>query len=199
MFTQPDVLASTSGRLDVTLVAAPSKVAFGSGKRFAYTYNGSTPGPTLRVRPGDVLSITLVNDLGETTNLHTHGLHVSPSGQADNVFISIPNGGRHTYVYEIPADHRSGTFWYHPHMHELVAPQVFGGLAGAIVVEDALDQLPELATATERVLVVSDPAIGDSSSVVNCLDDGTDARPRGRCCGRQRCRRAHDRRAGGHA
>ena len=61
MFTQPDVLASTSGRLDVTLVAAPSKVAFGAGKRFAYTYNGSTPGPTLRVRPGDVLSITLVN------------------------------------------------------------------------------------------------------------------------------------------
>ena len=166
-FSQPDVLASAGGRLAVTLVAAPSKVAFGSGKRFAYTYNGTTPGPTLRVRPGDVLSITLVNRLGETTNLHTHGLHVSPSGQADNVFIAIPNGGRHTYVYEIPSDHRSGTFWYHPHMHEMVAPQVFGGLAGAIIVEDALDQLPELATATERILVLSDPAIGNSSSILN--------------------------------
>ena len=142
MFTQPDVLASTSGRLDVTLVAAPSKVAFGAGKRFAYTYNGTTPGPTLRVRPGDVLSITLVNRLGEATNLHTHGLHVSPSGHADNVFVSIPDGDHHTYRYQIPPDHRSGMFWYHPHIHGMVAPQVFGGLAGAIIVEDALDLLP---------------------------------------------------------
>ncbi len=166
-FTQPEVLSSVGGRLDVKLVAAPSKVAFGAGKRFAYTYNGTTPGPTLRVRPGDVLSVTLENRLGETTNLHTHGLHVSPSGRADNVFISIPDGGRHTYVYEIPPDHRSGTFWYHPHMHEMVAPQVFGGLAGAIVVGDAIDQLPELAAATERVLVVSDPAIGSSASILD--------------------------------
>ena len=166
-FAQPQELVSANGRLDVELVAAPSNVPFGTGKRFAYTYNGTTPGPTLRVRPGDVLSITLVNRLGEATNLHTHGLHVSPSGHADNVFVSVPNGGRHTYIYEIPADHRSGTFWYHPHMHEMVAPQVFGGLAGVIVVEDALDELPELAAATERVLVVSDPAIGNSASVLN--------------------------------
>ena len=80
-FTQPEVLESAGGRLAVTLVAAPSQVAFGSGKRFAYTYNGTTPGPTLRVRPGDALSITVVNRLGESTNLHTHGLHVSPSGR----------------------------------------------------------------------------------------------------------------------
>jgi FtsP/CotA-like multicopper oxidase with cupredoxin domain len=166
-FVEPDVLTSAGGRLDLTLVAAPSKVAFGSGRRFAYTYNGSTPGPTLRVRPGDVVTLRLVNRLGEATNLHTHGLHVSPSGKADNVFITIPDGGRHTYTYEIPADHRSGTFWYHPHLHGTVAAQVFGGLAGAIVVEDQLDELGWLAAATERVLVLSDPAIGTSSGVVD--------------------------------
>jgi FtsP/CotA-like multicopper oxidase with cupredoxin domain len=166
-FVQPEVLASSGGRLAVKLVAEPAKVPYRSGRRFAYTFNGSTPGPTLRVRPGDRLTITLVNRLGETTNLHTHGLHVSPSGRADNVFVSIPDGGRRTYVYDIPADHKSGTFWYHPHMHGIVAPQVSGGLAGAIVVEDAIDELPELAAATERVLVLSDPAIGSSSNVLD--------------------------------
>jgi FtsP/CotA-like multicopper oxidase with cupredoxin domain len=165
--TQPTVLTSENGRLDVELVARSAKVPFGSGTRFAYTYNGSTPGPTLRVRPGDVLSITLENRLGEMTNLHTHGLHVSPSGSADNIFVSVPDRGRRTYTYEIPPDHRSGTFWYHPHMHGTVARQVFGGLFGAIVVEDAIDAIPELAGATERLLVLSDPVIGSSSDVLD--------------------------------
>src|SRR5262245_22083926 len=43
----------------------------------AWTYNGSYVGPTLRANPGDLLDITTVNQLGEPTNLHTHGLHVS--------------------------------------------------------------------------------------------------------------------------
>ncbi len=176
-FVQPRELVSANGRLDVELVAAASQVPFGNGKRFAYTYNGTTPGPTLRVRPGDVLTVTLVNRLGETTNLHTHGLHVSPSGHADDVFVSVPDRSRRTYTYDIPSDHRSGTFWYHPHMHEMVAPQVFGGLAGAIVVADALDDLPELAGVTERVLVLSDPPVGTSSSV---LDVSMMERMRGR-------------------
>jgi FtsP/CotA-like multicopper oxidase with cupredoxin domain len=166
-FTQPEVLTSANGRLDIELVAAPAKVPFGPGTRFAYTYNGTTPGPTLRVRPGDVLSITLENRLGETTNLHTHGLHVSPSGVADNIFVSVPDHDRRTYTYEIPADHRSGTFWYHPHRHGTVARQVFGGLAGVIVVEDTIDAAPELVGATERLLVLSDPVIGSSSAVLD--------------------------------
>jgi FtsP/CotA-like multicopper oxidase with cupredoxin domain len=166
-FSQPDVLTSSNGRLDVELVAAPTKVAFGFGTRFAYTYNGTTPGPTLRVRPGDVLSITLENRLGEMTNLHTHGLHVSPSGAADNIFVSVPDRGRRVYRYQIPADHRSGTFWYHPHMHGTVARQVFAGLAGAIIVVDGIDDAPALAGATERLLVLSDPAIGSSPALLD--------------------------------
>jgi FtsP/CotA-like multicopper oxidase with cupredoxin domain len=123
-FGDPKVVRSANGRLDVKLVAAPRRVRFGNGTRWAYTYGGTTPGPTLRVRPGDVLSITLENRLGEPTNLHTHGLHVSPSGSGDNVFVSIPDGGRRTYTYEIPASHRSGTFWLPP------APARAGGAAG---------------------------------------------------------------------
>ena len=165
-FAQPDVLASENGRLEVNLRAAAATVPYGGASRWALTYNGSTPGPTLRVRPGDELTIVLENGLDAPTNLHTHGLHVSPEGDSDNVFVMVEPGDTHTYRYQIPADHPSGTFWYHPHHHGQVANQVFGGLAGAIIIEDAIDQLPALAAASTRVLVLADPNIGDSAAVL---------------------------------
>lgn len=166
-FAEPAELTSRDGRLEVTLTASATAVPYGSGTRWALTYNGSTPGPTLRVRPGDELVVTLDNRFDATTNLHTHGLHVSPEGDSDNVFVMVEPGQSHTYRYRIPTDHPSGTFWYHPHHHGQVAPQLSGGLAGAIIVEDHLDQLPALAGATSRLLVLSDPTIGDTASVLD--------------------------------
>jgi len=161
-FGEPVVLRSRDGRLDVRLVAEGRTVRTGGERRFAYTYNRSTPGPTLRVRAGDVLTVTVVNRLDEPTNLHTHGLHVSPSGASDDVFRSIAPGASRRYVYELPADHPSGLFWYHPHHHGTVARQVFGGLAGAIVVEDELDDAAPLRATTERLLVLADPPLAAS-------------------------------------
>ena len=164
-FSEPEVLRSVGGRLDVTLAAAATTVAFGDGRRDALTYNGSTPGPTLRLRPGDVLTVTLVNRLDEPTNLHTHGLHVSPSGDADNIFVTIAPDEQHRYRYEVPADHRSRLFWYHPHHHGTVAAQVFRGLAGAIVITDDLDTVPEIAESRERLMVIADPAVNGTNGV----------------------------------
>jgi FtsP/CotA-like multicopper oxidase with cupredoxin domain len=164
---QPTVLSSTNGRLEVPLKAEAGTVPYGDGTRFAYTYNGSSPGPTLRVRPGDTLVITLENHLDEPTNLHTHGLHVSPEGDSDNVFVQVDPGQSHTYTYVLPSDHRSSLCWYHPHHHGMVAPQLGGGLFGGIIIDDAIDQLPELAASTERILVLSDPKVGDSPSVLD--------------------------------
>ena len=114
-----------------------------------------------------MLTIELDNQLDTATNLHTHGLHVSPEGDSDDPFVMVGPGQRHTYRYQIPTDHPSGTFWYHPHHHGEVAPQVFGGMAGAIIIEDDLDLLPELVGATPRLMVLADPDIGDSSSVLD--------------------------------
>ncbi len=166
-FAQPSEVTSQDGHLEVALIAASANVAYAGGTRWALTYHGSTPGPTLRVRPGDVLTVTLENHLDTPTNLHTHGLHVSPEGDSDNIFVMVDPGQRHTYRYQIPADHPSGTFWYHPHHHGEVARQVFGGMAGVIIVEDAVDRLPEFASATSRVLVLADPNIGDTASVLD--------------------------------
>ena len=166
-FVEPEILTSERGLLEVTLRAAPTEVPWRDATRYAYTYNGSTPGPTLRVRPGDRLVVHLENRLGDDTNLHTHGLHVSPEGDADNIFIRVPPGQSRTYTYDIPQDHRSGLFWYHPHAHGTVAEQVAAGLAGAIIVADDIDDLPEIAASSERLWVLSDPPIGNGPDIVD--------------------------------
>ncbi len=158
---QPNVIRSANGVLDVTLAAGPSPVVIGGTTVNALTYNGSLPGPTLVVRPGDTLAVTLTNTLTEPTNVHTHGLHVSPEGSSDNVFRRIDPGATAEYRYDIPVDHPSGLFWYHPHHHGMAAQQVFGGLYGAIIVDDTTP----LPATTERVLIVSDLTFDASGTV----------------------------------
>ena len=159
---EPATLASRAGILEVALTAAPGAVVAGR-RTTALGYNGTTPGPTLRVAPGDVLRLTLANGLDQTTNLHTHGLHVSPEGNGDNVFRMVEPGERATYEYVVPADHPTGTFWYHPHHHGTVADQVFGGLFGALVVSAPSDS--EAGAVRERVLVLSDTTLTSDGAV----------------------------------
>jgi FtsP/CotA-like multicopper oxidase with cupredoxin domain len=126
------VRASQNGLLETRFQALPD-LSEGLGKM---SYEGSIPGPTLRVRPRDRLKIQFVNNLGgRDTNLHVHGLHVSPSGNSDNVFIHVEDGDTFAYEYQIPSDHPAGIYWYHPHVHGLSREQVDGGLAGAIIIE----------------------------------------------------------------
>lgn len=68
------------------------------------------------------------------TNLHTHGLWVNPAGNGDNVLLSIDPGVKFQYEYNVPADHPSGTFWYHTHRHGSTALQVSSGMAGALII-----------------------------------------------------------------
>ena len=109
--------------------------------------------PTINLRPGDTFRLTLKNELPaddpscpgsdniniphcfNITNMHTHGVWVSPAGNSDNVLLSIPpGGGEFTYEYNIPSDHPAGTFWYHPHMHGSTALQVSSGMTGALII-----------------------------------------------------------------
>ena len=158
---EPDVHRSAAGVLDVALTAAASTKTIGGRAARVLAYNGTLPGPTLAVRPGDELRIEFANQLSATTNLHTHGLHVSPDGESDNVFRRIDAGESARYRIQIPADHPPGTHWYHPHHHGTAAEQVFAGLYGAILVDDpeARDSL------TERLLVISDISLAGSGDV----------------------------------
>lgn len=164
----PQELRSEAGRLDVTLNVEYENVTIGRNEVRLRTYNGEPVGPTLRVKAGDTLNITLNNRLPvepstghptnghhewNTTNLHFHGLHVAPQGpspdeESDNVLISIPPSdpfdpaiSSKSYKVRIPADHVAGTFWYHAHRHGSTTAQVASGLAGALIVERDDSQL----------------------------------------------------------
>jgi FtsP/CotA-like multicopper oxidase with cupredoxin domain len=150
------------------------------------TYNGKVPGPTFRLKPGDKLEFKITNDLPpnqpapppydeiddchmlmalnvpgcfNTTNLHTHGLHVSPKTQgpdiktgisSDDVLVRIPPKNdsldddgwpsERQYCVWLPQFHAPGTHWYHAHVHGSTALQVVSGLAGALIVEEPEDQ-----------------------------------------------------------
>lgn len=153
-FQEPREYASKDAFLAVKLEAQPASAA-GQGRM---AYEGSIPGPTLRVRPGDNLKIALVNSLEEEqTNLHVHGFHVSPRANSDNVFVHVMRGQTFNYEYQIPEDHAPGTYWYHPHTHGHSNAQVQAGLAGAIIIEGGLDELPGIKGKTDRVFVLQGP------------------------------------------
>lgn len=110
-------------------------------------YNGSIPGPTFHVYPGDRIEIDLINNLNESTNLHFHGLHVSPMNNSDgsasdNIFLNVEPGKTQKYILNIPKDHSPGSNWYHSHFHQLSYGQVSAGLSGMFIVEGLEKLLP---------------------------------------------------------
>jgi FtsP/CotA-like multicopper oxidase with cupredoxin domain len=123
---QPHSYHSLNGLLNVTLRVSTGRATAGPLSFNSRLYNGHNPGPTLRVSPGDRLVIHLQNDLekdvpghpvmntyrySNTTNLHTHGMHVSPKAPADDMFLRVKPGSTAILDYHLPLDHRSGTFW----------------------------------------------------------------------------------------
>jgi FtsP/CotA-like multicopper oxidase with cupredoxin domain len=156
-FPQPQMCRSSHGLLRTTLHACigtnelvdqfPPNPTRGA---HTPTFEGTIPGPTLSVKPGDKLSILLINDLPAnpkrqrkgffphdpyTLNLHTHGLEVSPLGISDNIFREMKPGTAHQISVDIPDDHPTGTFWYHPHKHGSVTFQFVGGMAGFLLIK----------------------------------------------------------------
>ncbi|MFV3130476.1 multicopper oxidase family protein [Niveispirillum sp. KHB5.9] len=114
--------------------------------------------PTILMEPGQTVRISLMNRLPleptcnidpstgkpydtnaphcpNNTNLHSHGLWVSPTGNSDNVLLNIEPTVDFQYEYNVPEDHPAGTFWYHPHKHGSTSMQVGSGMAGALVIE----------------------------------------------------------------
>lgn len=153
---QSQLYKSSNGLLELDLEASLRPVSLGNQQAYLMSYNGQVPGPRLEAKPRDTVRIHFTNNLEQPTNLHYHGLHVSPVGNADNALLSISAGERLTYEFPLPQNHPAGTFWYHPHHHGHVAEQVFGGLAGLLIVRGELDAIPEIQAAQEEFLVLQD-------------------------------------------
>lgn len=120
----------------VELVARSGTITVPGGRPVVgYTVNGTSPGPTIRARQGDLVEVTLVNEsVSGGTTLHWHGMDVpnAADGVAGVTQEAVPVGGR--YVYRFVAED-AGTYWYHA--HQLSHEQVERGLFGAVVVEPA--------------------------------------------------------------
>jgi FtsP/CotA-like multicopper oxidase with cupredoxin domain len=159
--------------LPVTLTAQRSTIRIGGKQAEAEVYDGSYAPPTLRVHPGDVIRLRLVNQLDQPTNLHTHGLHVSPAGNSDNVFLTVAPGHSQDFEFRIPANHPSGLFWYHPHTHGFSNEQVRNGMSGALIVEGLLDSFPALHGIKERVLLLKDIQLEDGKVANRGIGDHT--------------------------
>ncbi len=155
-FREPPVVASRAGVLRVSLRPASSTVSVGGQRAMLVAYNGLYIPPTLRVHPGDTIRLRLTNALAEPTNLHTHGLTVSPRGNSDNVSLIVAPGQTQHYEIRLPTDHPSGLYWYHPHPHGFSDEQTRNGMSGALIVEGLLDPFPTLRHLPERLLLLKD-------------------------------------------
>jgi FtsP/CotA-like multicopper oxidase with cupredoxin domain len=152
----PPVVASHDGELTVDLTAAPGRYRLGAEQFDGMLYQDAYIPPVWLVEPGDTLIVRLANGLPEPTNLHFHGLHVSPRANGDNVFVHVAPGATFQYRVELPRDHDPGLYWFHPHAHGLVSRQIIAGLSGAIIVGGIERRYPMLRDMRQRVMLLKD-------------------------------------------
>lgn len=98
-----------------------------------WRYNGSNPGPELRVKQGETIRITAENDLDEQTTVHWHGVRTPNNMDGVPHLTQKPISPGESFTYEFTALD-AGTFWYHPHQRSF--EQVGRGLYGPLIVEE---------------------------------------------------------------
>ncbi|HEX2078253.1 MAG TPA: multicopper oxidase family protein [Longimicrobium sp.] len=207
-FRNPPEVRSQNGVLNTTLSVQytdPATTSLAGCPLTLRSYNGQLVGPTLRVKPGDVMRPLLDNRLPRetpaqvdsqfqqeagnafitmrpysfnTTNLHTHGLHVPPGDSSDNVLLAIGPQTRFQYHIPLPDDHTRGTYWYHAHAHGSTAIQVGSAMAGALIVDDEPGAIPAslaAANAREKVMVIQTmlyDTAGEANNITAFFPDG---------------------------
>src|SRR5882724_12512411 len=170
LLVQPSEIRSRNGLLEVALSAAPGRVRLGDYAFPGLLYNGSYVPPLLRVRVGDTMRISFRNALpDDPSNLHYHGMSVSPQGKSDNVFVHVHPGGQFDYEVRIPAGGRQGPglFWYHPHAHGVVDKQILGGMSGGLVVDGSEQLFPILGDLPERFLLLKHAEVGEDNEIIS--------------------------------
>lgn len=129
-----------------------------SSSVFGYRLSSSTTcgslAPLMRMTAGKSYKLTLKNtaplQFETETNIHTHGLHISGDGNADDITRVVEGGHCLDYNYTIPADHADGTYWYHAHRHETTQDQVNGGAFGLLIIDPTSTELSSRPSAVQQ-------------------------------------------------
>ncbi|HKE95713.1 MAG TPA: copper resistance system multicopper oxidase [Povalibacter sp.] len=147
--TEIDSTAAVLRGSSFDLEIAEIPVNFTGARRMATAVNGQIPGPQLRWREGDEITIRVTNRLSSTTSIHWHGLIVPADmdGVPGISFHGIAPGATFTYRFRV---NQSGTYWYHAHSRF----QEQLGLYGSIVVEPRTPSRHQ--ADREHVLLLSD-------------------------------------------
>jgi suppressor of ftsI len=148
----------------------------------AFVFEGHEVPPVVRAMPGGAIQLEYVNQMSTSsselcvdgpclnmTNLHFHGLHVSPGAPGDNVLtmMAMPGESLH-YTADIPADQPPGLYWYHTHPHGESYQQDLDGMSGAIVIDGIDRYFPEIQNMKKKILILRDAKLeqGDASSAL---------------------------------
>ncbi|MGQ0605106.1 MAG: multicopper oxidase family protein [Anaerolineales bacterium] len=137
--------------VEIALTTHPVEWELAPGKVItAWTYNGSLPGETIRVREGQRVRVTLKNELLEPTTIHWHGIDVPSNMDGVPDLSQPPVQPGETFVYEFDA-RPAGTRWYHTHYNSAV--QMDAGLSAPFIIEPVT---PETTFDREFTLVLDD-------------------------------------------
>lgn len=145
-------------------------VTDGQTGKASFAYQGKEIPPVIHASPGQTIQVDYRNHLtshsgeqcthgscSDMTNLHFHGLHVSPQAPQDDVLtmMAMPGESLH-YRVEIPGDQPPGLYWYHTHPHGESYRQLLDGMSGAIIIDGMERYVPEVRSLRERLLILRD-------------------------------------------
>jgi len=165
------VVDLTAGATTIRVFSGPetsvwryqASVKEGSGESIQ-TLSGSYLGPIFRVRQGQQVRVRLKNELPDPTIVHWHGLRI-PEDMDGHPRYAIAPGA--SYEYDFQVINRAGTYWFHPHPHQLTAPQVYYGLAGLFIVSDDEEAALGLPSGEYDIpLVIQDRAFDSQNQMV---------------------------------
>ena len=128
---------------------------------------GAYLGPIIKARSGQTVRVRFRNALPEPTIIHWHGLHV-PESADGHPQLAIDPG--ETYIYDFKVMDRAGLYWYHPHPHGRTGAQVYNGLAGLFIVNDAEEDALNLPAGSDVPIVIQDRTFDGDNQLLYNLD-----------------------------
>jgi FtsP/CotA-like multicopper oxidase with cupredoxin domain len=187
MITRRTLIASLSLTvIDITKAQTPLVLKAQTGeaqilphvKTPIWGFNGEVPGPLLRVKQGEKLSVRFENTLDKSASIHWHGVRL-PNAMDGAAGLTQPAVKKdESFLYEFtPPD--AGTFWYHPHVHGNTSELLDRGLYGVLIVEEKSPPPVD----RELVVVLDDWSLTDKGEIVESFNDKHDASHAGRIGG----------------
>lgn len=133
-------------------------------------FNGDFLGPTLYMRKGETINMTVRNEVSEPTVVHWHGMHLAADADGGPALV-FPPGESWSPTWKVDQD--AATLWYHPHPHGVSGLHAYRGLAGGIVVaDDETDALglPNTYGIDDIPIVLTDAKFTDDGQLDETID-----------------------------